>query len=65
VVPAGGRQLLASTSDDRTVRLWDPATGTARRSIPVYHRALSCCYVAGTLVLGLDTGLLALGLDSS
>jgi WD40 repeat protein len=61
-VPYGGRQLLASTSLDRTVRLWDPATGRALRSIPVHHRALACRYVDGTLILGLDRGLLALAL---
>jgi WD40 repeat protein len=63
VVPYRGRHLLASTSDDRTARLWDPATGTVALSIPVYHRALACQYASGTLVLGLDTGMLAVALD--
>jgi WD40 repeat protein len=64
-VPHGGRQLLASTSHDRTVRLWDPVKGRALRSIPVHHRALACRCVDGTLVLGLDRGLLALALGPS
>jgi WD40 repeat protein len=61
-VPYGGRELLASTGHDRTVRLWDPVTGRALRSIPVHHRALACRWVDGTLVLGLERGLLALAL---
>jgi WD40 repeat protein len=62
-VPSGpGHHLLASTSLDRTVRLWDPRTAARRRTIPVYHRALSARFVAGHLVLGLEKGLLALSL---
>jgi WD40 repeat protein len=61
-VPAGKRHLLASTSADRTVRLWDPATGTVQLTIPIYHRALTCWYTSGTLVIGLDTGMLAIEL---
>src|SRR5262249_62367796 len=30
---AGGRTLLATASADRTVRLWDPLTGTAERTL--------------------------------
>ena len=32
-VSVGGRTLLASASDDRTVRLWDPATGTLEHTL--------------------------------
>ncbi|MEV0716854.1 trypsin-like peptidase domain-containing protein [Asanoa sp. NPDC050611] len=56
----GGRELVASTSLDRTVRIWDPATGRRVRAVPVHHRALSCAYAGGTLVVGLDRGLLGL-----
>ncbi|HEV7709028.1 MAG TPA: hypothetical protein VGP16_12600, partial [Asanoa sp.] len=60
-LPAGdGRELVVSTSLDRTVRIWDPVTGDCVRTIPVHHRALACAAVAGTLVVGLDRGLLAL-----
>jgi WD40 repeat protein len=55
-----GRPILASTSLDRTVRLWNLATGRLVRVIPVYHRALACCFVDDVLVVGLDRGLLAL-----
>jgi WD40 repeat protein len=65
ITPAvvAGREILASTSLDRTVRLWDLRTGRTLRTIPVHHRPLTCRYVAGTLVLGLDRGLLALCID--
>ncbi|GAA1886303.1 trypsin-like peptidase domain-containing protein [Asanoa iriomotensis] len=56
----GGRELVASASLDRTVRIWDPVTGRRVRAIPVHHRALSCAYTAGILVVGLDRGLLGL-----
>jgi WD40 repeat protein len=59
----GRANLLASTSRDRTVRLWDPATGAAQLSIPVYHAALSCSYESDTLVIGLDAGLLGIGIS--
>ncbi|GAA3744619.1 hypothetical protein GCM10022225_30340 [Plantactinospora mayteni] len=60
LVRAGGRDLFASTSRDRTVRIWDPMTGRTVRTIPVYHSALACCTVGGTLLVGLEQGLLAL-----
>ncbi|WP_409073762.1 NACHT and WD repeat domain-containing protein [Micromonospora chalcea] len=63
LVRVGGRDLLASTSRDRTVRIWDPSTGRALHTIPVYHPALTCCTVDGTLLVGLDQGLLALDVD--
>jgi len=64
-MPIGGRPMIASTSLDRTVRIWDPGVGRLVRSIPVYHRALACCYVPGALVVGLERGLLALDLDDT
>jgi WD40 repeat protein len=65
VVPAGDRDLLASTSTDRTVRLWDLVTYRAELSIPVHHAALTCWADQDTLVVGLDTGLLAVGLTGT
>jgi WD40 repeat protein len=32
-----GRQLLASASDDATVRIWDPATGAQRAVLEGHH----------------------------
>jgi hypothetical protein len=58
-VSVGGRDLLASASHDRTVRLWDPATGAAL-TVPVHHHALACAATAGLLAIGLDAGLLVL-----
>jgi WD40 repeat protein len=65
VVPAGDRHLLASTSTDRTVRLWDLVTCRAELSIPVHHAALACWADRDTLVVGLDTGLLAVELTGT
>jgi WD40 repeat protein len=62
LVQVGGRDLFASTSRDRTVRIWDPMTGRMVRTIPVYHPALACCTVDDTLLVGLDQGLLALAI---
>lgn len=61
-VSSGSHSLLASVSDDRTVRLWDVATGASVRSIPVHHVPLACCYAAGTLVIGLDAGMMAIAI---
>jgi WD40 repeat protein len=61
-IPAGEGYLLASAGADRTVRIWDPASGALRQVIPVYYAALSCHYISGRLVIGLDNGMLALTL---
>lgn len=64
VVP-GDRSRLASTSADQTVRVWDLASQRAELTIPVHHPALACWADRNTLVVGLDTGLLALGLTAA
>ncbi|MET8040334.1 WD40 repeat domain-containing protein [Micromonospora sp. NPDC005215] len=61
-MPYRGREIVVSTSLDRTVRLWDPQTHRLLRSVPVRHPALTCHFVAGTLVVGLEHGLLALAI---
>jgi WD40 repeat protein len=64
-MPAADGDLLVSAGDDRTVRVWDPATGLAVQSISVHHKALSCRWVRGMVVIGLDTGLLALSVPAA
>ncbi|MFD6565256.1 AAA family ATPase [Micromonospora profundi] len=59
-MPYGDREVVVSTSLDCTVRLWDPQTHRLLQSIPVRHPALTCHFVGGTLVVGLEHGLLAL-----
>ncbi|MFN2495124.1 MAG: trypsin-like peptidase domain-containing protein [Pseudonocardiaceae bacterium] len=62
-VRVGGRDLLASASDDRTVRLWDPATGQALHVIPVHHEAFGLTSFANArLVVGLSAGLLVVSI---
>jgi WD40 repeat protein len=47
-VPVAGRTLLASASEDRTIRLWEPATGTPVRVLAADHPAVTAiCPVPG------------------
>jgi WD40 repeat protein len=61
-VTVQGTRLLASAGADAQVRLWDPATGRLRTTIPVRDPATACAEADGTLVVGLDTGVLAVRL---
>ena len=58
-----GRTLLATGSDDQTVRLWDPATGAGLKRLPVDAavRALSSLG-EGRLAVAIADGLLVLDL---
>ncbi|MFJ1556891.1 trypsin-like peptidase domain-containing protein [Streptomyces mirabilis] len=60
---AGGQELIATAGDDRIVRIWDPRTAYACFEIPVYRPAVALSQVGENLLVGLDTGLLALRLD--
>ncbi|WP_283137121.1 trypsin-like peptidase domain-containing protein [Rhizohabitans arisaemae] len=62
---ANGRTLLASASDDGTVRIWDPATAICEMIIPTHDPALSCTQADDLLVVGLETGILAIRLNPS
>ena len=64
-VQVGGRQLLASASDDETVRVWDPVTGACTLTIPVHHSALAVVWVRGRLAVGLSVGILVADLHVS
>ncbi|MGH3914550.1 MAG: hypothetical protein ACRDTC_14265 [Pseudonocardiaceae bacterium] len=60
VVRVDGRELLASVSADRTLRIWDPSTGLPRRVIPIHYEALTLArFNAGCLIVGHSAGLLA------
>jgi WD40 repeat protein len=40
-VTVAGQELLASASDENTVRIWDPATGEQQAALEGHHRAVS------------------------
>jgi len=61
-VEVDGRELLATASHDRTVRLWDPHTGICLATVPTHHEALGLTDLAGSLAIGLDSGILVIRL---
>ena len=65
LVTVAGRALLASGSDDRTVRLWDPASSLPLITIPVHYPALAVSEAASLLAIGLDAGMLVIKLNAA
>jgi WD40 repeat protein len=64
MIQIGGRALLASASNDQTIRIWDPATGHSLYEIPVHYEALKLALLRNRhLIIGLSIGLLALALS--
>ena len=57
-----GRTLLATGSNDRTVRIWDPVRGSALLAIPIHHPVHSIGYASGLLVIAVTNGLMAIQL---
>jgi WD40 repeat protein len=64
-VTVDGRDLLASGGNDETVRLWDPGTGTCTVTVPTHYRAWGAAWVAGSLAIGLDAGILVIKPNSA
>jgi WD40 repeat protein len=61
-ITAGGRTLLASSGDDRTVRIWDPLTSRCAIVVPVHRVARAMASVNGSVAVGLDAGILVMKL---
>ena len=58
-----GRNLLASAGDDGTVRVWDPRSGACTLTVPTRYPAVAVAWVAGSLAIGLGSGILVITPD--
>jgi WD40 repeat protein len=63
-VQAGDLALLATGSDDETLRLWDPVDGSCVLTVPVHHAVSAVTLVAGSLAVGLEAGVLVIKFES-
>ena len=59
-VSISGQSMLASASNDRTIRIWDPQTGVSMLTMPTYRAASALAWVAESLAIGLNTGVLVI-----
>jgi WD40 repeat protein len=63
-VEVDGRVLLASGSNDRTVRLWDQTTGHTT-IIAIHYPVYSCASLDQSLAVGVSSGLLLVNPSNS
>jgi WD40 repeat protein len=60
-----GKQVLASTGSDGTVRVWDTQTGACPLIIPTYSSGEAIAWAAGSLAIGLGRGILMIKLQDA
>jgi len=63
-VTVGTRTFPVSGGRDKTVRLWDPRTGSCLLTMPTHHRIQDVAGVSGSLAITLDEGILMIKPDA-
>ena len=61
---AGGRPLLASGTDDRTVRLWDPSIAACVSGLRRRSAAHALAFAGAMLAIGDDEGVFIIELNA-